>query len=269
MVNMIWSKWWPRLAEIPAVTLAAVAIVLQILRYSKIWTAPVDPIDQAVLLVALLVVSFFALRKHIERLERSIEEVRTTSYFSPIQGRKDVDEAAVNILRDSSVPKNERNIYLVTVISPRGLEQDQIRKESRSSQLMNAALDQKIKDGWRARRLIIVRNKKDLDFVVTWYITPFNALTESNYEVRVLANRDTLPPTPLLIVGRERMLIGLFGDGAGGVMKGALILHGSEPTALARRHFQTLWEWPGIHRLRPYETNGLSQVAYEQICEEL
>jgi len=131
------------------------------------------------------------------------------------------------------------------------------------------ALVQRIEDGWAVRQLVVVRNKKVLDFAVAQFIPRFDDLKKSDYEVRVLAKSDTLPPAPVLVVGRERALIGLYSEGAGGAMKGAFVLHGDEPATLARRHFQTLWDWPDDHRLRPHETNKLDQVAYDRISREL
>ena len=117
--------------------------------------------------------------------------------------------------------------------------------------------------------MIIVTNKNDLDFVVAQYIHPFDNKRARNYEVRVIAVPDTIPAVPLLVVGRERALIGLYGTGFGPRMQGALVLYGSESTTLARNHFQSLWDRKNSYRLLPHETGKFDQAAYDRIYREL
>ncbi len=265
---MKWSKWWPRLAEIPALILAVLAVVLQILRNTKIWVAPIDPIDQNILLVALLVVSFFVLRQRFEGLEQSIDKLHSSDRIVPVARRSEVDQISARLLRDSLIPENEREILLVTFISPK-ITLDEKGKQTSHGRQLQTPLSQRIRDGWAVRRMIIVMNKKDLDFVVAQYINPFNDKKTINYEVRVIALLDTLPPIPLLVVGRERAIIGLYSTGVGTTMHGALVLYGSESTVLARNHFQSLWDRSNSYRLRPHETGKLDQAAYERICRDL
>lgn len=43
---MKWSKWWPRIADLPAIALAGLFAIFEILRSADIWVAPISQLKR-------------------------------------------------------------------------------------------------------------------------------------------------------------------------------------------------------------------------------
>lgn len=186
-----------------------------------------------------------------------------------VSRRGEVDKASVRLLNDTLVPENEREVLIVTFMSPVVSQTPQMANGLNRGKPVQAALAHRVKDGWAVRRLSVAMNKADLELAMDLYVRPFDKQRASNYEVRVIALPNTIPPVPLLVVGQERALVGMYGTGLGRSMQGALVLYGAEATSLARKHFHSVWDRQDSCRIRSLETGKVDQAAYNRVCQEL
>jgi hypothetical protein len=266
---MSWRKWWTRLAEIPALVLAGLFIILELLRATNVWVAPINPIDQIGLLVAFLVVSFFGLRQGIEEIAESLKKSVPSDRIIAVSGRDEIDKVAARLLKESSLLETDGEICLVTFYSPVISQLDSSGKKMSYGKLILGPLSQRIRDGWAVRRLILVMSKNDLDRAIDQFVPPFVDIKANSYEVRIIPQLKALPPNPLLLIGRERALIGLYGTGIGSSMRGAIVMYGSGSNEIVRNHFETLWERPDAFRLLPRDAVKIDQSVYMRCCREL